>query len=148
MPKITRLVTMSVRLPLSLELTVEADEDEVRRVDRCDCCAEPLEYINGVADYATDDEVCKGSDDPGFYLCADPDCVALYATESVEARRQRFTLGRRQAAENEARRLADVDWTVTGADVSPFLGFTGRDVMEAMGEDDRVELAKLAAAAR
>ncbi len=49
---------------------------------RCDGCGKPV----GTA-YYTDDEVCGGSDGPGFYVCERKRCAAKLTGLSVEARR-------------------------------------------------------------
>lgn len=55
----------------------------------CDCCGKPVG-----TEYLTDDEVCGGSDGPGFYLCQRKRCAAKQAGLSVEARRALYTAQR------------------------------------------------------
>ena len=52
----------------------------------CDGCGKPTGR-----DYFTDDEVCGGSDGPGFYLCGRKRCCAKREHLSVEARRELYT---------------------------------------------------------
>jgi hypothetical protein len=63
---------------------------------RCDACGRPCG-----TDYGTDDDVCGGSDGPGFFLCLD------YCNEvrhlGVEERRHHYTA---QRARNDARERA------------------------------------------
>lgn len=53
---------------------------------KCDCCNKPVG-----ADYASDTDVCGGSDGPGFYLCARVRCEAKRDTLDIEARRALYT---------------------------------------------------------
>lgn len=48
----------------------------------CDACGGPV-----ASDYMTDDEVCGGSDGPGFFLCNRSSCRSARNALSVEARR-------------------------------------------------------------
>lgn len=57
--------------------------------NHCDCCTLVIE-----GDHITDDEVCQGSDDPGFFLCNRPECLAKHTDLSVEDRRKLFAEGR------------------------------------------------------
>lgn len=56
---------------------------------KCDACNKPT----GV-DYFTDDEVCGGSDGPGFYLCARKGCEKRRDALEVDARRALYTATR------------------------------------------------------
>jgi hypothetical protein len=76
----------------------------IAAIQRCDCCAEPLPIVGGVVDYATDDEVCEGSDAPGFYLCTRPDCARRYDGMMVADRRVLFGNGRALGEEIERTR--------------------------------------------
>lgn len=55
---------------------------QYKKTHLCDCCNKPV----GTA-FFTDDEVCQGSDDPGFYLCERKACVAKREKLSVDDRR-------------------------------------------------------------
>ncbi len=59
----------------------------------CDGCGKPC----GTA-YFTDDEVCGGSDGPGFYLCERKRCMAARDDKSVDERRALYAA---QRAKNE-----------------------------------------------
>jgi hypothetical protein len=65
----------------------------------CDCCAKAVDDN----DYITDDEVCQGSDDPGFFLCSDPDCLASREGLSVMERRRLFGIGREKGQKQHRR---------------------------------------------
>jgi len=56
-----------------------------KKTPLCDCCNKPVG-----TNYYTDDEVCKGSDDPGFYLCERKRCAPLYAGLTVAQRAHLF----------------------------------------------------------
>lgn len=68
----------------------------------CDACGKPA------LDYCTDDDVCQGSDGPGFVVCERKRCLARVEkvnagrswtdAAAIEARRALYT---RQRAENE-----------------------------------------------
>lgn len=60
----------------------------------CDACG--VEIANG--EHCTDEEVCGGSDDPGFFLCET--CITKHADLAVEARREIYTA---QREANDAR---------------------------------------------
>ncbi len=53
---------------------------------RCDACGKPIH-----GEYFTDDEVCCGSDGPGFFLCGRKRCGARYESLPIEKRRELFT---------------------------------------------------------
>lgn len=57
---------------------------------KCDACGRST-YEE---DHLTDDEVCEGTDGPGFWLCARPRCNAKYADLPVEERRALFSAQR------------------------------------------------------
>jgi hypothetical protein len=65
----------------------------------CDSCGKPVG-----TDYLTDDEVCDGSDGPGFFLCERKRCEKLpgRASADVEVRRAHYTAGRAAADAKEA----------------------------------------------
>lgn len=42
---------------------------------RCDVCARGID--TQASEYCTDDEVCQGSDGPGFFLCNHPTCCRV-----------------------------------------------------------------------
>lgn len=67
------------------------------KADPCDGCGKPCNEATRM----TDDEVCDGSDGPGFFLCDRKRCMARYADLPVEARRDLFTA---QRAINDSRR--------------------------------------------
>lgn len=60
------------------------------KADRCDACGKACNEATRM----TDDEVCEGSDGPGFFLCDRKRCMASYAELPVEARRELFTAQR------------------------------------------------------
>lgn len=60
------------------------------KADPCDACGKPCNEATRM----TDDEVCGGTDGPGFYLCDRKRCVARYTDLGVEARRQLFATQR------------------------------------------------------
>lgn len=62
------------------------------KIISCDCCSEPI-----VGDYMTDDEVCQGSDAPGFCLCDRPECRALHENLTVADRRALYSAGRERS---------------------------------------------------
>lgn len=64
---------------------------------RCDACGGGI----GTDSYCTDDDVCGGTDGPGFFLCGKRRCVATYEHLSVEERRTLYTA---QRARNDARK--------------------------------------------
>jgi hypothetical protein len=64
------------------------------RVALCDICGKGTG-----ADYCTDDEVCQGSDGPGFYLCTRKRCGSKIEGLSIEQRREIYT---KQRAANRA----------------------------------------------
>lgn len=79
----------------SLERYRHDDKDangKYRKSALCDACNKPV----GTA-YFTDDEVCNGSDGPGFYLCERKRCPG--SKGSVEARRALYFANR--AARND-----------------------------------------------
>jgi hypothetical protein len=51
----------------------------------CDHCGKPTG-----GDYCSDDEVCQGSDGPGFFLCDRKRCVATRDALTVSERRARY----------------------------------------------------------
>jgi hypothetical protein len=59
------------------------------RSSPCDACGKPTNE----ATRATDDEVCGGSDGPGFYLCDRKRCQAK-VPDGVEERRAYYTAQR------------------------------------------------------
>lgn len=59
----------------------------------CDACGKPC-----TGEHFTDDEVCGGSDGPGFYLCGRVRCIAK-RPDGLEDRRTYYTA---QRARNEA----------------------------------------------
>jgi hypothetical protein len=63
--------------------------------EACDCCGKGTGR-----DYCTDDEVCGGTDGPGFFLCARARCRAKVEGLGVEERRVLYTA---QRAANRAR---------------------------------------------
>jgi hypothetical protein len=78
-------------------------DERARRTGRftkspaCDGCGKPC----GTA-YYTDDEVCRGSDGPGFYLCDRKRCAAAREGKSAEERRVLYTT---QRARNESKEI-------------------------------------------
>jgi hypothetical protein len=66
-----------------------------RASPKCDGCGKPV----GTA-FFTDEEVCGGSDGPGFYLCERKRCVAKLEKLDVEQRRAIFTEQREQNDKN------------------------------------------------
>ena len=66
------------------------------RSSPCDACGKPTNE----AHRATDDEVCQGSDDPGFFLCDRKRCQAKIP-DGLEARRAYYNAQR--ALNNAAR---------------------------------------------
>lgn len=63
----------------------------------CDACGKSTNE----AERYTDDEVCNGSDAPGFYLCHRKRCAARYVDLPVESRRTMFNA---QRAINDSRK--------------------------------------------
>lgn len=55
----------------------------------CDCCNKPV----GTA-YFTDEEVCEGTDGPGFYICERKRCEKMREGLSVEERRALYESAR------------------------------------------------------
>lgn len=60
------------------------------KADPCDACGKPTNEATRM----TDDEVCQGSDGPGFFLCDRKRCTALYENLPVDERRTLFTAQR------------------------------------------------------
>jgi len=58
---------------------------------QCDGCNKPVG-----TNYYTDDEVCQGSDGPGFFLCDRARCLKQRDLDDVEARRRLYTEQRAQ----------------------------------------------------
>lgn len=71
-------------------------------VTACDGCGKSAGY----PDHCTDDEVCAGSDGPGFFLCKRPKCPAMaWQDLPVEERRKLYTAQReKNDAKERARR--------------------------------------------
>lgn len=69
---------------------------QYRKTAKCDACGKPVG-----TNYYTDDEVCGGSDGPGFYLCDRKRCMSKRDLPTVEARRALYT------AQREANEAAD-----------------------------------------
>lgn len=65
----------------------------------CDACGKSV----ADGEHATDDEVCGGSDGPGFILCGRRECGSRIGQTSVKARRAIYT--RQRAANEEARKV-------------------------------------------
>jgi len=62
---------------------------QYRKGPQCDACNKPTG-----TDYFTDDEVCDGSDGPGFFLCDRKRCMARRDIADVEARRALYAATR------------------------------------------------------
>ena len=56
---------------------------------KCDGCNKPVG-----TNYFTDEDVCGGSDGPGFYLCDRKRCIAARCKLSVEEKRARYEANR------------------------------------------------------
>ena len=67
-----------------------------RSIPRCDACGE---FCLSPDSYETDDEVCKGSDGPGFFLCGRDKCSRKLEGLDANARRKHYA---GQRAFNEA----------------------------------------------
>lgn len=68
------------------------DRDQTGRYKNthaCDGCTLPVG-----ADHMTDEEVCGGSDGPGWYICHRRRCAAKLDGLSVEQRREVYTKNR------------------------------------------------------
>ncbi len=68
--------------------TINTKRDLVGRytvIQLCDSCGKPIH-----GDHLTDDEVCVGSDGPGFYLCNRTRCQTSYEDLTVDQRRVLF----------------------------------------------------------
>lgn len=63
---------------------------------KCDCCGK----ATNEAERYTDDEVCAGTDGPGFYLCHRKRCIAKRDLLDLAARTTLYTAQR--AANDEA----------------------------------------------
>lgn len=66
-----------------------ARDGKFRKSILCDCCGKPCGR-----DHMTDDEVCGGSDGPGFYICARVRCGKLVEGKTTEERREIYTARR------------------------------------------------------
>ncbi len=66
----------------------------------CDACGK----VAG-ENYATDDEVCGGTDGPGFFLCSRPACTSK-VPEGPEERRVYYTAQRTKNDAAESKRRA------------------------------------------
>jgi hypothetical protein len=62
---------------------------------KCDACGKPVG-----TNYYTDDEVCSGSDGPGFYLCERKRCGASLEGLDVVSRRSIYE---KRRAKNDGR---------------------------------------------
>lgn len=62
---------------------------------RCDCCGKPTNE----AERYTDDEVCGGTDGPGFFICHRKRCATKRDALTLEQRRELYTT---QRAKNDA----------------------------------------------
>jgi hypothetical protein len=87
------------------EAALTLERDHFQRWCLCDACGDGY---NAVVKHVTDDEVCGGTDGPGFYLCGEAKCEASdwwdgngACSLSVEGRRAFYTA---QRAENDERR--------------------------------------------
>ena len=56
---------------------------------KCDCCVKPVGDS-----YFTDEDVCGGTDGPGFYLCGRKRCVASREGLGIDERRAIYEAGR------------------------------------------------------
>jgi hypothetical protein len=57
------------------------------KADPCDGCGKPTNEATRM----TDDEVCGGSDGPGFFICDRKRCSAKLEPMTVEQRREHYT---------------------------------------------------------
>ena len=62
---------------------------QYRAGPKCDSCGRPTGD-----NYFTDEEVCGGSDGPGFYLCGRKSCAKQHEGLGIEQRRALYTLCR------------------------------------------------------
>lgn len=60
----------------------------------CDACGKPMGNLDKPGNHYTDDEVCGGSDGPGFYLCHRVRCGEHRESLPVEERRALYTAQR------------------------------------------------------
>lgn len=87
------------------------DDGRYAREPGCDSCGKPCAGRGDDCGYMTDDDVCQGSDAPGFHLCYRKRCAKRYESLKVDQRRALFTRQRaeNQLADNEKRRRRTVD---------------------------------------